>query len=157
MIRSLISFRYVARCGERNYGRIDTYEIVYTRYFSSFSISRLNRVPVATRANAFTSASSLQFANKRDELRRTNVGRRRWGTRGRRRACVAVVSIKRQAHVIKTSQARFSPGQHPALEFTSTRTSQQVPRETRAVPLLRRIREIPAASLRPSLSTPSHP
>lgn len=36
-----------------------------------------------------------------------------------KRACVAVVSIKCQTRVIKTSQARFSPGQHPALEFTT--------------------------------------
>lgn len=39
------------------------------------------------------------------------------------RACVAVISIKCQTHVIKTSQARFSSGQHPALEFTIVDTA----------------------------------
>lgn len=34
-------------------------------------------------------------------------------------ACAILVSIKCQLCVIKTSKARISPGQHPALEFTT--------------------------------------
>lgn len=54
------------------------------------------------------------------------------------------VSIKRQTHVIKTSQARFSPGQHPALEFT---TSNMATGLAGMQAVVRRIRETPAPLL----------